>query len=88
MTALMAGVQAPHLLDTLAGVERVLGLAVGVACGGCGSSVERGRCTYVGCRVLNKFEYTVRYVTPQHSFRYLSLSQRNTRDWTSDQGDG
>ena len=66
MTALMPGLQAPHLVDTLAGVERVLGLAVGVACGGCGSSVERGRCTYVGCRVLNRFEYTVRYVTLLH----------------------
>ena len=66
MTELMPGVQAPHLLDTLAGVERVLGLAVGVACGGCGSSVERGHCTYVGCRVLNRFEYTVRYVTLLH----------------------
>ena len=67
----MAGVQAPHLLDTLAGVERVLGLVVGVACGGCGSSIERGRCTYVGCRVLNRFEYTVRYVTLLHVSKQL-----------------
>ena len=50
----------PPLLDTPALVEAVLSLSVGVACGGCGSSVQAGRCSYVGCGVINSFEYSVR----------------------------
>ena len=50
----------PHLLDTPVLVEAVLSLSVGVACGGCGSSVQAGRCSYVGCGVINSFEYSVR----------------------------
>ena len=50
----------PSLLDTPALVEAVLSISVGVACGGCGSSVMAGRCSYVGCGVINSFEYSVR----------------------------
>ena len=54
------GLRLPHLLDTPVLVEAVLSLSVGVACGGCGSSVQDGRCSYVGCGVINSVEYSVR----------------------------
>ena len=47
-------------LDTPVLVESVLSVSVGVACGGCGSCVVRDHCFYVGCGVLNSFEYSVR----------------------------
>ena len=47
-------------LDTPVLVESMLSVSVGVACGGCGSCVARDHCSYVGCGVLNSFEYSVR----------------------------
>ena len=50
------------IIDTIVSVESVTSCVVGVACGGCGSSVTQGLCSYVGCGVVGREEHSVRLV--------------------------
>ena len=50
------------IIDTIVSVESVTSCVVGVACGGCGSSVTQGHCSYVGCGVVGRVEHSVRLV--------------------------
>ena len=51
-----------NVLDAVVSVERVVSVVLSVGCGGCGSSVLHGHCSYVGCRVTNNLEYSARAV--------------------------
>ena len=49
-----------EVVEGVAGLETVASLVWSVVCGGCGSPVARGRCSYVGCAVVASFQYTFR----------------------------
>ena len=49
-----------EVVEGVASLETVASLVWSVVCGGCGSPVARGRCSYVGCAVVASFQYTFR----------------------------
>ena len=50
-------------IDTIVSVEAVTSCVVAVACGGCGSGVVHGHCSYIGCGVRDMMDHSVRLVT-------------------------